>query len=133
MVKRIVLAVIVVFVAWVVMDFVIHGVLLMPTYEETAELWRPQEEMQKFMPLMHVKTLLISVCFVLLYGLLVDKKNLATGIKYGVILGLMFGISMGLGSYSYSPIPLMLAVSWFAGVLVEMVTAGAIVGAVVKK
>ena len=39
---------------------------------------------------------------------------------------------MGFGSYSYMPIPLTLAWSWFLGSWVEAITAGAIVGAIIK-
>ena len=44
--KRIVFAVITVFVAWQILDLVIHGLLLMKTYEATASLWRPMTEMK---------------------------------------------------------------------------------------
>ena len=46
MTKRIVLAVIAVFVLWQVLDFVIHGLILMKTYQATASLWRPRPEMK---------------------------------------------------------------------------------------
>ena len=39
--KRIVLAVVAVFVAWSALDFVIHGLILASSYEATARLWRP--------------------------------------------------------------------------------------------
>jgi hypothetical protein len=39
---------------------------------------------------------------------------------------------MGFGSYSYMPIPLTLAWSWFFGSWIEAITAGAIVGAIMK-
>lgn len=129
--KRILLAIVAVFVAWSILDFVIHGVLLQPTYMETSSLWRPMEDMK--MGLMHVVTLLFGIFFVLIYGLLIANKSLATGIKYGVLFGLATGISMGYGSYSYMPIPYYLALSWFLGALVEAVVAGVIVGAIIKE
>ena len=82
---------------------------------------------------MYVITLLFVACFVLIYALLIDKKSLMTGIKYGVIFGLAKGLTMGFGSYCYMPIPLMLAVSWFLAGLVEVAIAGAIVGAIIKR
>jgi hypothetical protein len=39
---------------------------------------------------------------------------------------------MGFGSYSYMPIPLTLAGSWFTGSWTEAIVAGVIVGAIVK-
>ena len=128
--KRTLLAIIAIFISWSVLDFVIHGVLLQSTYEATASLWRPMEEMK--MGLMYMVTLLLIVCFVLIYALLISDKSVATGIKYGVLFGLGIGISMGFGSYSYMPIPYTLAFTWFAGSLVQSIVAGAIVGAIVK-
>jgi hypothetical protein len=128
--RRIVLAVIVVFIAWSILDFIIHGVLLQSTYEATANLWRPMEEMK--MSLMYVVTLLSTASFVAIYAFLVKEKSLGSGIKFGVLFGLASGVSMGFGSYSYMPIPLELAWSWFAGSLVQAIVAGLIVGVIVK-
>ncbi len=130
MYKRMLLAIIAVFIAWSVLDFIIHGVLLQSIYEATADLWRPMEEMKMF--LMYLVTLLFTAAFVLIYGLLITQKSLVSGIKFGALFGLAIGISMGFGSYSYMPIPLALAWSWFFGTLLQAIIAGAIVGAVVK-
>lgn len=55
------------------------------------------------------------------------------GIKLGALFWLASGISMGFGSYSFMPIPLTLAWSWFLEALVSSLVAGAPVGAVVKR
>ncbi|NNJ94111.1 MAG: hypothetical protein HKP57_05150 [Halobacteria archaeon] len=130
MVNRMLLAIVAVFIAWSALDFIIHGVLLMPIYEATAELWRPMDEMN--MPLMYAVTLVFTVCFVLIYVLLVERRSLSSGILYGTLFGLATGVSMGFGSYTYIPIPLTLAVGWFFGVLVELIVAGAITGTLLK-
>jgi hypothetical protein len=131
MLKRTVFAVVVVFIAWSILDFIIHGMLLKSTYAATASLWRPMGEMN--MPLMYLVTLVFTGCFVLIYGYLVGQKSLVSGIKFGVLFGLATGISMGFGSYSYMPIPLTLAWSWFFGSLIEAMIAGAIVGVIIKR
>lgn len=130
MAKRITLAVVAVFITWSILDFILHGLLLQSTYEATANLWRPMDEMN--MPLMYFVTFVFTVCFVLIYGVLVAQKSLVSGVKYGALFGLAMGISMGFGSYSYMPIPLTLALSWFFGAWIEAIAAGAIVGAIVK-
>jgi hypothetical protein len=130
MVKRTLWAIVAVFIAWSILDFILHGLLLRPTYVATASLWRPMDQMN--MPLMYFVTLVFTVCFVLIYRLLVGQKSLASGIRFGALFGLATGISMGFGSYSYMPIPLTLAWSWFIGSWVEAIAAGAIVGAIIK-
>ncbi|CAK0773334.1 conserved membrane hypothetical protein [Gammaproteobacteria bacterium] len=128
--KRAGLAILAVFVIGSLLDFVLHGILLRSTYEATAYLWRPMKDMN--LPLIYAVMLVFSVCFVAIYGLLVDNKSVWSGIKLGFLFGLTTGVSMGFGSYSYMPIPLTLAVSWCVGSLVEITIAGAIVGAIMR-
>jgi hypothetical protein len=130
MLKRSIAAVVAIFLVWQVLDFVIHGVLLMETYSQTAELWRPMQEMKR--GLMVVVGLISAVCFVTAYALLVNPKTMAAGIKYGFILGLGTGISMGYGTYSFMPIPYHLALSWFVATVIQAVIAGSLLGLIVK-
>jgi hypothetical protein len=130
MLKRNLLAIIAVFVVWSILDFLIHGMLLQSSYEATANLWRPMEEMNPF--LCYGVKLGFSICFVLIYDLLISEKSLHNGIKFGLLLGLGNGL-MALGSYVYMPIPLTMAEAWFAATLVQTGVSGAIVGAMIKK
>jgi hypothetical protein len=130
MAKRTILTVGLVFIAWSVLDFILHGWLLRSTYEATVNLWRPMNQMN--MPLMYSVTLIFTACFVLIYRLLVGKKSLMSGIQFGALFGLGTGISMGFGSFSFMPIPLTLAWTWFLGTWIEAIVAGAIVGALIK-
>lgn len=130
MAKRTIWAVVAVFVAWAILDFILHGLLLRSAYEATPDLWRPMDQMN--MVLMYFVTLVSAVCFVLIYGLLAGQKSLALGIRFGALFGLAAGISMGFGSYSVMPISLTLAWGWFIGSWVEGIAAGAIAGAIMK-
>lgn len=130
MVKRIVLAVVAVFVAWSVMDIVIHGIILGKTYAATAQLWRPMEQMK--MGLMHGVVLIAAAVFVCLYAFFVSKKSVATAVKFGLLFGLGTGISTGYGMYAVQPIPYTIALTWFLGTVAETTVAGLLVGAIVK-
>ena len=81
MIKRMVLAAIAVFVAWQALDFIIHGLLLMKSYEATASLWRPMNEMR--FGVMRGVGFVASVTFVCLYALLIRPKSVEAGLKYG--------------------------------------------------
>lgn len=124
-------AVIGVFVAWAVLDFVIHGIILMPDYRETQQFWRAEEEMKR--GLMNIVTLTCAVVFVLIYRLWIQPKNLPTGVKYGLLYGAAWGMSFGYGMYAVMPIPYRLALIWFWGTLIEAVVAGVIVGMLIKE
>jgi len=131
MTKRIVLAIIAVFVAWQVLDSVLHRLLLASTYQATASLWRPMEEMK--IGLMVVVGLVAAVCFVCLYAWLVRPKSWATGLSYGLIFGAGAGFSMGFGTYCVMPIPQSLAAAWCTGSIVEAAVAGLLVGWIVNE
>jgi hypothetical protein len=131
MVKKVILAIVAVFFALAVMDFLIHGLLLGSAYEATADLWRPMEEMN--MLLMYFVTLVFSAGFVVVYAFLIGEKTLMTGLKYGVLIGLAVAFPMGFGSYTFMPIPLSLAWAWFIGGWIRVIVAGALVGAMIKE
>lgn len=131
MAKKIILASVVVFVGWMVLDFLIHAVILSGAYEQTKELWRPEGEMK--MTLMYIVSLISAVGFVLLYSWFVSDKSMMTGLKFGLMVGLIWGISMGYGSYSVMPITYGTALVWFLGTLVELGFAGWITGMVFKE
>ena len=130
MFKRSVLAMLAIFAVWSGWEILLHGVLLEPTYRETAELWRPMDEMK--MGLMHVVRAIGTIGFVLIYVRLVDHKSMTSALCYGLLIGIIFGTSMGYGTYSYMPIPYKLALSWFLGELARMLAGGLLLGLIVK-
>ncbi|MCB0834717.1 MAG: hypothetical protein KDC45_14710 [Bacteroidetes bacterium] len=130
MAKKLIIGTVAVFVAWSVLDFVLHGVLLQKAYADTASLWRPMEEMK--MGVMYTVTLIASVTFVFLYAKMVTKTGLNSGLLYGLLIGILWGVSFGYGTYSVMPIPYYMAMTWFFGTIVECTVAGALVGLLVK-
>jgi hypothetical protein len=132
MFKKIAISSIAVFVALSALDFIIHCNILKASYEATAALWRPMEEMESYMPLMYVVTLVYAILFSTIYALLVEPKSIASGVKFGLLFGLAAGISMGFGSYTVMPITCFIAVVWFVGLVVEMTVAGLIAAAIIK-
>ncbi len=129
--KKTLIATLAVFIAWEVLDYVIHGVILASSYEATANLWRPMEEMM--MGLMYFVVLVSAFVFVSVYDRFVSEKNLQNAIKFGAWLGLGAGISMGYGSYAVMPMTYNIALVWFLGSWVEFTAAGVIVGYLVKE
>ena len=124
MVKKIIIAIIAVFILWSILDFVIHGVLLSEAYKATVELWRPMEEMK--MGLMRIVVLISAITFVLIYALFFNEKNIKTALKYGLLFGVGVGISMVYGSYAVMPIPYNMAFTWFLGTMIEAALGGLI-------
>lgn len=126
MTKKIILTTLAVFIAWSILDFIIHGVILSSAYQASAHLWRPMEEMKT--GLMYFVKLLYALVFVTIYARLVTPKNINYAVSFAVLFGVGTGISMGYGTYSVQPIPYMMALVWFLGTLLEATVAGFLLG-----
>lgn len=128
---RVILAVVAVFLAWSAMDFAIHGVILASSYAATPLLWRPMNEMKT--SVLHLSVLIAALSFVLVYSLFFTRKDMSTGLGYGLLFGLGVGASMGYGSYAVMPISYQMALTWFLGSVVEAAVGGVILGAIVRQ
>lgn len=120
-----------VFAAWFVLNWVIHGVLLRPAYQETAALWRPEGEIKQGVCLL--VTLISAVAFVLIYALFFKRRDIRSGLQYGLFLGIAWGAGLGYGAYAYLPIPYFLAQAWFWTGVVQGVAAGLLVGLIFRE
>src|SRR3989338_11273599 len=85
--KKTLPAVIAVFVALAVVEFLLHSVLLAGIYEQTAGLWRTMDEIKSLSWLMHVSYLILAVVLVIIYskGYEPAKPGLAQGLRFGVL------------------------------------------------
>jgi hypothetical protein len=116
-------------VAWGVLDYLFHGILLHANYEATAQLWRPMAEMKT--GLMNVISIVSALLFILIFCRMVPEKTLQKGIKLGVLVGLLIGVSMGIGAFTYMPITVKIAAVWAIAAVVKFTIAGAITGKIV--
>lgn len=128
--KRLALAIAAIFVAWQILDVIIHFVILSPVYAETEELWRPMEEMK--MGLVRFVSLVGAVVFAYSYARFVGDQRLRTGLYYGLLWGIAYGTSMAYGRYAVMPIPYHMALVWFVGTVVEFTVAGWLTGWLVR-
>lgn len=126
-VKRWVMASVAVAVVIGVLEMIIHGVLLQPTYQQTAAIWRP--DMQQLTPLMWLGYAIFAPFFVWIYakGLEAGKSALGQGVRFGLAFGVGLSAMSSLIWYVVLPIPAALAWAWFAaGVVVYLATGVAV-------
>ena len=128
MLKRIILAVVVVYVAFTALSMVMHGVILGKSYD--TPVFRPEPEMMGGLAL--AVYLVVVWAFVLVYARFVNPKSVAAGLGFGALWGIGTGVSMGLGSYSAEPITFNMALVWCAGTFVQFAVAGLLTGLIVK-
>lgn len=130
--KRLILAIVAVFVGVWVTDFLIHGVWLKSTYAETMSLWRPEAEMQGHMGWLMLGQFIIAATFVVLYAKgFAGMACLRCACLYGLFMGL-FSQATTLITYAVQPFPASLAVKWFVAGVVQGLLMGVIVFFVYK-
>jgi hypothetical protein len=125
--KRLILAVVVVFVGYWLTSFLIHGLWLNSIYKDTMSLWRSEAEMQRHMGWMFLGQLLWSVAFVLIWSKGIPAVNsLGRSCLYGLVMGL-FSQANSLIMYTVQPLPGHLVAKWVVAGLVQGVLLGALV------
>ena len=131
MLRKLLIPTLVVTLAWAVLDFIMHGILLRSLYAATPALWRPLGEMK--MGVIYFSTFVAALAFTSIYHNFIRPKGAPIALLYGIWFGIAHGITFGYGSYGSMPIPYAMALTWFLGSIVEGVVAGMIVGAMVKE
>ncbi|ODN42433.1 hypothetical protein [Piscirickettsia litoralis] len=127
--KRFLLSVVAVFIVIFIIDFIVHGFVLQGIYSETATLWRPQAEQK--MGFMVLSQFAFAVVFSFIYIKAYVAKNIATGLRHGVYIGLLLA-TLQIGAYAYMPIPFVLALAWCCSVIINSVVAGWVIGCIYK-
>lgn len=113
-----------VFVSFIILDGLIHGVFLRHLYERVCGLWRPDIQDKSW--IMIVMDYFTAFLFVYIFTKGRENKGITEGIRYGLLMGLFFSLIGVFGQYVVYPLPLQLAISWFIFNLLEFVIAGII-------
>ena len=132
MTKWFALTVLAVFLAFFILDFIMHVGILKGAYEATKEVWRPEAEMNSMVWIFWIGTLVFSFFFVLIFTKGYEGKGMGEGLRYGFYVGLMFSVPMALGTYGSFPITGGIAFAWFVGGLVECLVAGILASAIYR-
>ena len=132
--KQVCMLSVVLYAAYVVMEFLIHGKLLAGMYMETASVWRPEADMKKFFLFMMLGNLFFAKFFAYVFarGYEAGKGGIGQGLRCGLVFGLLLAPVGSLIWYAILPIPAILAFYWFATAFAEMIVLGLIAGAVYR-
>jgi len=104
--RRFLIAWLVLFVAWYVGSFIVHGLLLHADYEELAGLFRPPDEAKPYFPLMVVAHLLMAGAFVWIYARGVEAKPWpGQGLRYGLAIAALMIVPLYLIYFVVQPMP----------------------------
>lgn len=131
--KRFVIAVIVVFVAMGVMDFIVDILILRGAYEPLiGTVFRSQEDMNSKMWAIYVGELIFALMFVWIYHHGVKGKGIMEGFRYGLYIGLLLMPVSALVMWTLIPISCWLAWMWTIFGIVEIIILGLIAGAIYR-
>ncbi len=133
--KKFVLAIVVAYIVLIGTAYLIHQVLLAPTYREMMTgPFRPEEVIRHKMWVMWVGQLLFTVLFAYIYTRGVeDKPWVGQGIRYGILIALLAAIPAVLSEYVVYPVPHTLAIKWMVAGAVQTILMGLVVAGIYQK
>jgi hypothetical protein len=105
--KRFVIAWVVLFVAWMLEGFVVHGLLLGADYLNVPQLFRAHDDAQAYFGWMAIAHVLLAAAFVWIYerGLVPDRPWLGQGVRFGTAVALLTVVPTYLIYYAVQPMP----------------------------
>jgi hypothetical protein len=104
--KKFLTAWIVLFAAWFLGSFVVHGVLLRSDYMQLTNLFRAEDDQRKYFPLMIVAHVILSGAFVWIYARGVEAKPwLAQGVRFGLAVALLTAVPTYMIYFAVQPMP----------------------------
>ena len=129
--KKVWLGFIAVFVTFVILDFVVNGLLMKTAWESTANLFRP--DMMSKMYVFYIMNLVGAFFFSFIFSKGYEGKGIGEGIRYGFYIGVWLSTGMAYGTYAMVAIPYYMALQWFLYGVVEYMIAGVVLATVFGK
>jgi hypothetical protein len=120
--KKVLIGFVVVFVAMIILSFIVDGLILRSTYESVQNVWRP--DMQSKMWIYYVLMVVGAFFFSFIFSKGYEGKGILEGVRYGLYIGIWLSINMAYGSYAMIAIPYSLALQWFIYGVIEYVIYG---------
>jgi uncharacterized membrane protein len=105
-----------------VLDILLHGVILGPTYATMQNVWRP--DMMEKMWILHIVKIVVAFMFTFIFSKGYEGKGPWEGVRYGCYVGLMLSMGFAFGSYASFNISCQIAWQWFIFAMVEYIIAG---------
>ncbi len=117
-----------IFIAWFMGSFVVHGVLLRSDYMQLANLFRAEGDEQRYFPLMIVAHVLLSGSFVWIYARGVEVASwMLQGLRFGVAVALLTAVPTYMVYFVVQPMPVGVVIKQIVFDSVLMVILGIIV------
>jgi hypothetical protein len=129
--KKVLIGFVVVFVAMIVMSYIVDYLLLGSTYESLKNIWRP--DMNSMTWIYYIIMLVGSFFFSFIFSKGYEGKGIMEGVRYGLYIGIWMSIGMAYGTYAMIAIPHSLALQWFIYGVVQYMIYGVLLALVFGK
>ncbi len=129
-VKRYLTATFAVFAVSVTLGYLVNSVLLQSTYASIHGVWRP--DILSKMWIHAVNDFILSFVFVYLLAKGYEGRGIMEGVRFGLLMGLVFAIPAAYGTYVIIPIPYYLALEWFLYGMAQTLILGVVAAAIYK-
>jgi hypothetical protein len=104
--KKFIIGWIVIFVAWFLGSFLIHGVLLHSDYAQLPNLFRTDADAQKYFPLMIMAHVFLSGALVWIYARGAEAKPwVAQGARFGIAVAMLTAVPNYMIYFVVQPMP----------------------------
>ncbi len=113
-------------------DMLVHGNLLMPLYNETPNLWRPEADMQGMMGWCIGYHLALAMVTTYIFTRNFEGKGLDEGVRFGFYIGLFLAV-VHAGSFIFMPISGQLVIGWIVASLFWGVLSGVVLSLLYKR
>lgn len=132
--KRFVIAFIAVFVLLEITNYIVHMVILGPTYASDAisYLFRSQEEMMSKMWIMYLMDFIWSFFFVFLFVKGYENKGILEGLRFGLYIGIFYVMVQSYNTYVVYPLPYSLTFQSFVYGLIQVLILGVVTALIYK-
>jgi hypothetical protein len=106
MTKKFFVAWLIVFVAWMIGSFLVHGTLLRGDYARLSHLFRPEADSQQYFHLMLLAHVIMAGAFVWIYSRGIENAPWqGQGFRYGLAVALLTAVPWYMIYYVVQPLP----------------------------
>ena len=132
--KKLIIAVIAVFILLEVTNYLINGVILASTYaqESVSKAFRPMAEMETMMWRVWIADLVWSFFFVFIFTKGYQNKGLMEGARYGVYIALFMNFMAAVAQNVFYPVPFSLSLQWFIYGFIQCIILGVVTAFIYK-
>jgi hypothetical protein len=114
-------------IAYVVLDFLMHGVFLAGWWRAAEAYLLPPRDLLRLIPFGYASFAIYCGALTWLLARLRDGRlSVPAGARFGAVAGLVSGVASALGTYSAFRMPSGALVVWPASVVIESTVAGAV-------